>query len=126
LWSNDVKRGRARKRGRRQLDRALDERIGALLKQRRIQLGWSQQGLGTKLGLTFQQIQKYEKGNNQLSVARLLQVCDTLDVGIAYFLDASSVPLEAARIDYETARTINKIGNERVKAAMLKLARECS
>ena len=84
-----MKRARARKRGRRQLDRALDERIGALLKQRRIQLGWSQQGLGSKLGLTFQQVQKYEKGDNQLSVARLLQVCDTLEVGISYFLGSS-------------------------------------
>ncbi len=121
-----MKRARTRKRGRRQLDRALDERIGALLKQRRIQLGWSQQGLGTKLGLTFQQIQKYEKGDNQLSVARLLQVCDTLEVAISYFLDASAAPIQAARIDYETTRAINRIGNERVKAAMLKLARECA
>lgn len=121
-----VKKARSRKRGRRQLDRALDERIGALLKQRRIQLGWSQQGLGTKLGLTFQQIQKYEKGDNQLSVARLLQVCDTLEVDVTYFLDANSTPMEASRIDYETARAISKIGNEKIKAAMLKLARECS
>jgi transcriptional regulator with XRE-family HTH domain len=120
-----VKRVRARKRGRRQLDRALDERIGALLKQRRIQLGLSQQGLGSKLGLTFQQIQKYEKGDNQLSIARLLQICDALEVAISYFLDAGAAPLQAARIDYETARTINKISNERVKSAMLKLAREC-
>ena len=121
-----VKKARSRKRGRRQLDRALDERIGALLKQRRIQLGWSQQGLGTKLGLTFQQIQKYEKGDNQLSVARLLQVCDTLEVDISYFLDSNATPMEAARIDYETARAISKIGNEKIKSAMLKLARECS
>ena len=120
-----MKRARSRKRGRRQLDRALDERIGALLKQRRIQLGWSQQGLGTKLGLTFQQIQKYEKGDNQLSIARLLQVCDTLEVGITYFLDANTAPVQATRIDYETARAISKIGNEKIKAAMLKLAREC-
>lgn len=120
-----MKRARARKRGRRQLDRALDEKIGALLKQRRIQLGWSQQGLGSKLGLTFQQIQKYEKGDNQLSVARLLQVCDTMEVEISYFLDANAAPVQATRIDYETARAIAKIGNEKIKAAMLKLAREC-
>jgi transcriptional regulator with XRE-family HTH domain len=121
-----VKRARSRKRGRRQLDRALDQRIGALLKQRRVQLGWSQQGLGTKLGLTFQQVQKYEKGDNQLSVARLLQVCDTLEVGVAYFLDANSTPLEAARIDYETTRAINRIRNDRVKSAILHLARQCA
>jgi len=121
-----VKRGRARKRGRRQLDRALDQRIGALLKQRRIQLGWSQQGLGAKLGLTFQQVQKYEKGDNQLSIARLLQVCETLEVDIAYFLDANATPLQATRIDYETTRAISNIRNDRVKSAMLRLARECA
>lgn len=121
-----MKRSRTRKRGRRQLDKALDQRIGALLKQRRIQLGWSQQGLGSKLGLTFQQIQKYEKGDNQLSVARLLQVCETLEVDIPYFLDAHATPLQATRIDYETTRAIAKIKNERVKSAMLRLARECA
>ncbi|MBM3539857.1 MAG: helix-turn-helix transcriptional regulator [Alphaproteobacteria bacterium] len=115
-----------RKRGRRQLDRALDQRIGALLKQRRIQLGWSQQGLGSRLGLTFQQVQKYEKGDNQLSVARLLQVCGTLEVGIGYFLDANATPLEAARIDHETTRVITRIKNDRVKSAILRLARECA
>ncbi len=45
---------------------------------------------------------------------------------MSHFLDASTVPLQAGRIDYETARAINKIGSDRVKAAMLKLARECA
>jgi len=114
-----------RKLGRRQVDRQLDERIGTLLRQRRVFLGWSQSTLGGKLGLTFQQIQKYERGANQLSVARLIQVCGVLDVPVTYFLDGvnkASAPIE---FDYRAARLISGVQPEAVRVAMLRLAAEC-
>lgn len=114
-----------RRLGRRRVNETLDERIGALIRHRRSELGWSQQTLGAKLNLTFQQVQKYEKGVNQLSVARLLQVCDVLSVPISYFLEARGPAVAAEAIDYTAARSIAGIRSERVRSALVRLAREC-
>jgi len=103
----------------------LDARIGALIKHRRSELGWSQEVLGEKLDLTFQQVQKYENGANQLSVARLLQLCDVLDVPVSYLLGETQVP-SFERLDYQTIRALGTITDERVKAALMRLARECA
>ena len=52
---------------------------------RRIMLGMSQEKLGDALGLTFQQIQKYEKGINRLTAAMMVRVAEILDVDVGYF-----------------------------------------
>jgi transcriptional regulator with XRE-family HTH domain len=109
------------KRGRRQLDASLDQRLGALIRTRRAELGWSQQVLGQKLNLTFQQVQKYENGSNQLSVARLLQLCDVLDVGVSYFLGSQSNTVSATSLDYKLVRAIAQTDNQRLKLAALRL-----
>lgn len=57
-----------------------DQEIGTRLKLARVAKNMSQEELGLSLGLTFQQIQKYEKGSNRLSGSRILNICRTLEI----------------------------------------------
>lgn len=66
---------------------AVDVHVGTRLRQRRTLLGMSQTTLGTAVGLTFQQIQKYERGANRLSASRLFEFAKVLDVSVSYFFD---------------------------------------
>jgi transcriptional regulator with XRE-family HTH domain len=65
----------------------IDRRIGNRVRSRRITIGMSQEKLGDALGLTFQQIQKYEKGANRIGASRLLQIGHILGVGIEFFFE---------------------------------------
>jgi transcriptional regulator with XRE-family HTH domain len=58
----------------------IDSVVGANLREHRIRAGLSQAGLGTKVGVTFQQIQKYENGSNAIATARLPAVCEALNI----------------------------------------------
>ena len=62
-----------------------DENIGKRVKLRRLQLGLSQESLGLALGVTFEQVQKYETGNDRIEVARLQQIAEILNVPILFF-----------------------------------------
>ena len=66
---------------------AVDVHVGNRLKLRRTMVGMSQDKLGQMVGLTFQQIQKYEKGANRIGASRLFQFATILDVPPAYFFD---------------------------------------
>ena len=65
----------------------MDAIIGNKLRARRLELHMSQNDLADALGISFQQIQKYEKGTNRLGSTRLIQVANHLQVDVAYFLD---------------------------------------
>ncbi len=65
----------------------IDVHVGSRVRLRRTLLGLSQTQLGEKLGLTFQQIQKYERGANRISASRLYQMTRILDVPVSYFFD---------------------------------------
>ena len=65
----------------------VDIHVGARLRLRRTLLGMSQDKLGQALGLTFQQIQKYERGANRIGSSRLYQLSQILDVPVSYFFD---------------------------------------
>ena len=65
----------------------VDKEIGSRVRMRRMLIGMSQEKLGEMLGLTFQQVQKYEKGTNRISVSRLLDISNVLGVGIHYFYE---------------------------------------
>jgi transcriptional regulator with XRE-family HTH domain len=67
----------------------IDIHVGAKVKTRRLMLGLSQEELASAIGLTFQQVQKYERGTNRISVSRLVDICRALKVPFAYFLDGS-------------------------------------
>ena len=58
---------------------------GKKIRSRRLSLGLTQTNLGDSVGVTFQQIQKYEKGTNGVSAERLLKIAETLKVNVLYF-----------------------------------------
>lgn len=68
----------------------VDAHVGSRVRMRRIVLGMSQERLGEQLGLTFQQVQKYEKGVNRIGASRLWGVAKVLDVPVAYFYEGLS------------------------------------
>jgi transcriptional regulator with XRE-family HTH domain len=67
----------------------IDRHIGSRVRMRRITLGMSQEKLADALGLTFQQVQKYEKGTNRIGASRLLHIAKILDVNIEFFFDGA-------------------------------------
>jgi transcriptional regulator with XRE-family HTH domain len=67
----------------------IDVYVGRRVRMRRIQVRMSQQVLGSHLDLTFQQIQKYEKGMNRIGASRLQQIGKILEVPAAYFFDGA-------------------------------------
>ena len=67
----------------------IDRHVGSRVRMRRILLGMSQEKLGEALGLTFQQVQKYEKGTNRIGASRLQQISQTLNVQPAFFFDGA-------------------------------------
>jgi transcriptional regulator with XRE-family HTH domain len=69
--------------------------VGARIRLRRTLLGISQMALAETIGLTFQQVQKYEKGMNRVSSSRLMDVANALDVSIPYFFDEMSATVRA-------------------------------
>jgi len=66
-----------------------DQHVGAQIRMRRLMLGMSQTTLGDAVGLTFQQIQKYEKGINRVSASRIQQFAEVLDVPLTFFFDGA-------------------------------------
>ena len=64
---------------------AIDIQVGQLIRGQRLALGMSQSALAEKLGLTFQQVQKYEKGWNRVGSSRLVKIADALGVDPSYF-----------------------------------------
>lgn len=65
----------------------VDVHVGQRLRQRRVMLGLSQTALGDKIGVSFQQLQKFEKGVNRMGSSRLFQVATALDVPVSYFFE---------------------------------------
>ena len=65
----------------------VDKHVGSRVRMRRKMLAMSQEKLGTALGLTFQQVQKYESGANRIGGSRLQQISQILQVPIAFFFD---------------------------------------
>jgi transcriptional regulator with XRE-family HTH domain len=59
----------------------VDEAIGRLIREKRVKKGLSQQRLGDKIGVTFQQVQKYESGKNRVAASMLLRISLALDCG---------------------------------------------
>src|SRR5512143_3400078 len=74
----------------------VDKYVGSRVRMRRIMLGMSQEKLGEALGLTFQQVQKYEKGTNRIGASRLQQIASILHVAPPFFFEgAPGVKAEA-------------------------------
>lgn len=75
----------------------IDVSIGARLRLRRLSMGFSQETLARALGITFQQIQKYERGTNRIFASRLFHLARVLKVPIAYFFQGLPTEAEAGQ-----------------------------
>ncbi len=91
---------------------AINQHIGARIRTRRALLGMSQEKLGEAIGLTFQQVQKYEKGMNSVAAPRLYHIAQALDVPVSFFFDglcdggARHPEDKVSIVDIETAKAI--------------------
>jgi len=66
-----------------------DKHVGSRVRMRRMMLGMSQEKLGDSLNLTFQQVQKYEKGTNRIGASRLQQIAHFLQVPVSFFFEGA-------------------------------------
>src|SRR6218665_1044372 len=92
----------------------VDRHVGRRVCEKRISLGYNQSDLGRALGLTFQQIQKYEKGANRISASKLWQMADFFKVDIGYFFDglggqAGMAESDGAAFDHDYPATRHSI-----------------
>jgi transcriptional regulator with XRE-family HTH domain len=67
----------------------IDKHVGSRVRMRRMMLGMSQEKLGDALDLTFQQVQKYEKGSNRIGASRLQQISHILQVPVSFFFEGA-------------------------------------
>lgn len=74
----------------------IDKYVGSRVRMRRIMLSMSQEKLGEALGLTFQQIQKYEKGTNRIGASRIQQIAEVLQVPVSFFFEGGPAGTPAA------------------------------
>jgi transcriptional regulator with XRE-family HTH domain len=106
----------------------IDAHVGKRLRLRRTLMGWTQEKLAEAIGLTFQQIQKYEKGANRISCSRLYDFSRLLDVPTSYFFDDlpvefSSESLPASRFETDTVDAALMSTGDRPRRDTLELVR---
>jgi transcriptional regulator with XRE-family HTH domain len=83
----------------------VDVHVGRRVRLRRRELGVSQAWLADRLGLTFQQVQKYERGSNRISASKLYQIASVLEVPITYFFEGLDDPATPKGRQYAHAFT---------------------
>jgi transcriptional regulator with XRE-family HTH domain len=81
----------------------VDKYVGSRVRMRRIMLGMSQEKLGEALGLTFQQVQKYEKGTNRVGASRIQQISEILQVPVSFLFEGG--PSGTGRADGDSEGT---------------------
>ncbi len=87
----------------------IDVHVGNRVRMRRMLIGMSQEKLGERLGLTFQQVQKYEKGSNRVSASRLYQMAQILGVSVQFFFEDVAAPAMSEHVDAHEAGETNTI-----------------
>jgi transcriptional regulator with XRE-family HTH domain len=75
---------------------SIDKHVGSRVRMRRLMLGMSQEQLGEALGLTFQQVQKYEKGTNRVGASRIQEISEILQVPVSFLFEVSSTGISKA------------------------------
>jgi transcriptional regulator with XRE-family HTH domain len=75
---------------------SVDRHVGSRVRVRRLMLGMSQEKLGKALGLTFQQVQKYEKGTNRVGASRIQQICEILQIPVSFLFEGSPTAISKA------------------------------
>jgi transcriptional regulator with XRE-family HTH domain len=87
---------------------AVDAHVGSRVRLRRKMLSVSQESLASALGLTFQQVQKYERGSNRISASKLYQIAKTLQVPVAFFFEGLADTATGDAVD-TVAANANKV-----------------
>ena len=106
-----------------------DVHVGQRAREARVAKGMTQTDLGDALGLSFQQVQKYEKGTNRIGSSRLWEICKVLDQPITFFFEDLShgtatapKPALSSRA-IKLAKEIDEISDDTVKTHFLRLVR---
>ena len=103
---------------------AIDAHVGSRLRKRRRMLGMSQEKLGEALGLTFQQIQKYERGINRMGASRLQQAADLLGVTVPFFFEgADDGPYKGALSPSYIDDFVSREEGQRLARAFMRIQR---
>lgn len=97
----------------------VDVRTGGRIRILRQEQGLSQTDLGERCGITFQQVQKYERGSNRISGSRLVQIAKVLKTDVAYLLDGADRPLGKAQTAIE--RMLSEYQGHKLAAAFLSI-----
>src|SRR5581483_4327424 len=84
---NSKASGGRRRRRKSEGPNPIDVHVGARVRLRRTALGMSQEKLGDAIGLTFQQVQKYERGTNRIGASRLYELSRVLEVPVSFFFE---------------------------------------
>ena len=112
-----------------------DKALGEKIRTRRVAAGMSQDTLGHALGVTFQQIQKYEKGVNRVSAVRLEQIAGALDESVSYFQNDGAVVSKAGRemqslmtdpLNLRICRALSAIENQAMRHQFVRLLESVS
>ena len=106
----------------------IDRYVGARMRERRIMLGLTQQDMANLIGVTYQQVFKYEKGINRISAGRLFTIARTLGVDVGYFFDGldgarTFKPTPQQRMLIELSRNFVRMESRKHQEAMCSLAR---
>jgi len=118
----------------------IDVHVGGRIRLRRNMVGMSQEKLGEHLGITFQQIQKYEKGTNRVGASRLQAIASVLETPVSYFFEGApgETPADGFAEDSQTAfvvdflssteglllnRAFARIGDPKVRRRIIDLVR---
>ena len=113
---------------------AVDVHVGGRVRLIRTLRGMSQTDLGNEIGLTFQQVQKYERGMNRISASTLFRLSRTFDVPISFFFDdmapelgqagsGEDIPADSRRSTLSTMRALGNISDPQVRDALNNLAK---
>ena len=98
---------------------AIDMHVGKRVRLRRTLLGMSQEQLGGELNITFQQVQKYERGGNRISSSRLWDISQILDVPVNYFFDdMSEITMKSSPRKVSQGADVSSISDEQIKDPM--------
>jgi transcriptional regulator with XRE-family HTH domain len=107
---------------------AIDDYVGGRIRERRIMLGLTQQQLGAMIGITYQQVHKYEGGTNSISAGRLFEIARALSAPLTYFYEAIEeegarqiVPRQCTLL--QIARNFAEIRNEKQQEVVSQLVR---
>ena len=110
----------ARSNGDAGIPHPVDVHVGSKLRERRTLMGMTQEALGEAVGLTFQQIQKYEKGMNRVSASRLFAMAQILHTDVNYFFEGAPIEDKHHQCLSPSIRSDEDDGSKRTRDKMMR------